>query len=462
MNNFLFILIILQIQFSFPFIKLDGELEQNVIKGVAFILSDPTPEIPKLDNNKKPKLSVVIPVYNEENYIKDVLRSIQLQSLKEIEILFIDDKSTDKSVKKINQFKKEDPRIRLIKNAKNRGILYSRIYGGLQAKADYVTFIDADDLYANPQILEMAYNACIKNDLDILEFDYYGCRFDRAKMLFKDAFLFSNENKNLYNKVYYQPEIQKKFFYQKSTEDILAGIVYNKVYSHNEIEKMADYMGKDFWNQHFIYMEDFIMVYSIARTAESVMLLNFVGVYHWFENPEGMTDSVFALDGDKLKNPDMTNKKLGDYLTMWEKTYDLTENEPDNEYLRMKLIYLLKDPDNRHIFAHTIHFERIINLCKRLYNWKYSSDLAKSFAKEFALETIKFEIPMKKKYSEFFEGDNIFEKNDFKNKDENKKERKKKNKEKNKKEKKEVKQKKTKKEKIKDIDAIDGFIEDDL
>lgn len=215
MNIFLFILIILQIQFSFPLIKLEGEMEQNVIRAVSIVLSDSKPEIPKLEKDYKPKISIVIPVYNEENFIKDVLKSIQMQSLKELEILFIDDKSTDKSVKKINQFKKEDPRIRLIKNAKNRGILYNRIYGGLQAKADYVTFIDADDLYANPQILEMAYNACIKNKLDILEFDYYGGRFDRKKMLFKDAFLFSNQNKDLYDKVYYQPEIKKVFFINK-------------------------------------------------------------------------------------------------------------------------------------------------------------------------------------------------------------------------------------------------------
>ena len=456
MNIFLFILIILQIQFSFPLIKLEGEMEQNVIRAVSIVLSDSKPEIPKLDKDYKPKISIVIPVYNEENFIKDVLKSIQMQSLKELEILFIDDKSTDKSVKKINQFKKEDPRIRLIKNAKNRGILYNRIYGGLQAKADYVTFIDADDLYANPQILEMAYNACVKNDLDILEFDYYGGRFDRKKMLFKDVFLFSNQNKDLYDKVYYQPEIKKRFFYQQGTEDILAGIVYNKVYSHHEIEKMADYMGKDFWNQHYIYMEDFIMVYSIARTAERVMLLGYGGVFHWFENPEGMTDGVFELDGDKLKNPDMTNKKLGDYLTMWEKTFDLTENEPDSEYLRLKLIYLLKDPDNRHVFAKTFHYERIIYLCKRMYTWKYSSDFAKKFAKDFALETINLEIPMKRKYSEFFENDFFGTNNNNKNKGE-KKERKKKNKEK-----KEVKQKKPKKQIIKDIDDIDGFLDDDL
>ena len=120
--------------------------------------------------------------------------------------------------------------------------------------------------------------------------------------------------------------------------------------------------------------------------------------------------------------------------------FDLTENEPDSEYLRMKLIYLLKDPDNRHVFAKTFHYERIIYLCKRMYTWKYSSDFAKKFAKDFALETINLEIPMKRKYSEFFENDFFGTNNNNKNKGE-KKERKKKNKEK-----KEVKQKKPKKQ----------------
>ena len=160
-------------------------MEQTVINSVSFILSDSKPDIPKVDTKAKPKLSIVIPVYNEELYIKNVVKSIQLQSLKEVEILFVDDKSTDKSVKKILELKKKDPRIKLIKNAKNRGILYNRIYGGLQARGDYVSFIDADDLYVNPQILEMSYQACIKHDLDILEFDYFGGRFDlNSKMLF--------------------------------------------------------------------------------------------------------------------------------------------------------------------------------------------------------------------------------------------------------------------------------------
>ena len=433
--------IFLQIQNSFCFIKLEGEMEQTVINAVSFILSPSKPEIPKINTKEKPKITIVIPVYNEEKYIKNVLKSIQLQTLKEVEILFIDDKSTDKSVKKILGFKKEDPRIRLIKNVKNRGILYNRIYGGLQARGNYVSFIDADDLFANPQILEMSYQKCLEHNLDILEFDYFGGRFNINTLEFRDVFLFTNENKKLYDKVYYQPEIKKKFFYQQGTEDILAGIVYNKIYSHKLIEKMADYIGIEFWNQHFIYMEDFLMVFAIARNAERVMLLGYGGIFHWYENPEGMTDGVFTMEGKKLKNPDNTNKKLGDYLSMWERTFDLTEDEKDSEYLRLKLIHLLKDPDNRHVFAQTYHYERIIHLCKRMYTWKYSSNFAKNMAKEFAFETINLEIPMKKKYSEFFEGERLdddFEEKKKKSKKERKKEkkeRKKKEEEKNEKEK---------------------------
>ena len=465
-NFYILIIIFLQIGFSFSFIKLSGEMEQNVINAVTYILSSSKPEIPKIDLNQKPKISIIIPVYNEEKYIKNVLKSIQLQTIKEIEIIFIDDKSTDKSVQKILEYKKKDKRIHLIKNQKNRGILYNRIYGGLQAKGDYVTFIDADDLYANHQILEMSYQACIQNELDLVEFDYFGGRFDIDKLEFKDVFLFTNQNKNLYDKVYYQPEIKKRFFYQYGTEDILAGIVYNKLYCHKLIERMADYIGIDFWNQHFIYMEDFLIVFAAARNAKSVMLLGYGGVFHWYENPEGMTKGVFDMDGKELKYPDNSNKKLGDYLSMWEKTFDLTEDESDSEYLRLKLIHLLKDPDNRHVFAQTYHYERIIQICKRMYNWKYSSDFAKNMAKEFALETIKLEIPMKKKYKEFFL-------DEYSEDDEEKKEKKKK-KEKNTKKKQNKKKeevseneklKKVKKEekKIKDdTEELDGFLDDGI
>ena len=460
MSTLRHIIFIIQIFFSLNnIIKLQGEMEKTVINAVNYVLSGPEVEIPKTIEYKKPKISIIIPVYNEAKYIKNVLKSIQMQSLKEIEIIFVDDKSTDKSVRKITRFQKEDPRIRLIKNKKNRGILYNRIYGGLQAKGKYIGFIDADDIYCNPNILEMAYDTCEKNKLDALEYDYYGGRYDEKTKEFLDIFLFSNQNKDLYDKVFYQPKIKKSFFYSKENPDIIAGIVYNKLYSHKLIERMADYIGEDFWQQHYIYMEDFIISLALARMAKSIMLLGYGGVYHWYENPEGMTKGVFDMDGKRLKYPEVSNKRLGDYLSMWERAFDLTENEPDSEYFRLKLIYLLKDPDNRHVFARTFHYERIIHLCKRMYTWKYSSKYAKDFAKQFAIETINFEVPIHQKYSEStgFDWDDDFISYNTQSYDTSKT---KKKKEKKKVEKKKVKKKKNKEEiKIDDLEQIDGYIE---
>ena len=106
--------------------------------------------------NKKflnPKISFIVSVFNKEKYLKSFISSIQMQDLKEVEIIFIDDFSLDKSYKIINNFKKRDKRIKLIKNKKNMGSLYSRAIGGKIAKANYVIFLDSDDIILKKGIL---------------------------------------------------------------------------------------------------------------------------------------------------------------------------------------------------------------------------------------------------------------------------------------------------------------------
>ena len=78
--------------------------------------------------NSKPKFTVITPVYNKEDYITRVLRSIQNQSYKNIEIIFIDDNSEDNSVKIIKQYQRKDKRIRLITHTKNQGTLKFLIF----------------------------------------------------------------------------------------------------------------------------------------------------------------------------------------------------------------------------------------------------------------------------------------------------------------------------------------------
>ena len=87
------------------------------------------------------------------------------------------------------------------------------MYGALQSRGEYVAFFDVDDIYINPNILEISYNKCIKNKLDVLEFDYFGGRINHENKEFISIHLFTLKDKTLSNKVYYQPDIKKSFFY---------------------------------------------------------------------------------------------------------------------------------------------------------------------------------------------------------------------------------------------------------
>ena len=106
---------------------------------------------------KHPKVSIVISIYNRENYVKSTMRSIQNQNLKEIEIIYIDDFSSDNSVERIKEEQKKDPRIVLYKNKQNMGTLYSKSIGVLLAKGEYIYSLDSDDMFCSENYLSTLY-----------------------------------------------------------------------------------------------------------------------------------------------------------------------------------------------------------------------------------------------------------------------------------------------------------------
>ena len=91
--------------------------------------------------SKKPKASVVIPCYNCRKYILRTIRSVQNQDLSNFEIILINDYSDDDTLSLLEQFQKEDNRIRIINNKNNSGILYSRSIGALSANGKYIILI---------------------------------------------------------------------------------------------------------------------------------------------------------------------------------------------------------------------------------------------------------------------------------------------------------------------------------
>ncbi|HBK83479.1 MAG TPA: glycosyltransferase family 2 protein, partial [Flavobacterium sp.] len=92
-----------------------------------------------------PFFSVIIPLYNKENYVENALKSILKQSFTDYEIIIVNDCSTDNSVSIIESHLHEN--VRLIHHEKNKGLSAARNTGVKNAKADYVTYLDADDLW---------------------------------------------------------------------------------------------------------------------------------------------------------------------------------------------------------------------------------------------------------------------------------------------------------------------------
>lgn len=113
-----------------------------------------------------PRVSVIIPVYNAKAYIGQCLRSILSQSLREVEVICIDDGSTDGSQQAISEYMREDGRIILLKQ-RNMGPAAARNNGIRQARGEYLMFVDADDYLLDLQLLERMYTACRRQQVSI-------------------------------------------------------------------------------------------------------------------------------------------------------------------------------------------------------------------------------------------------------------------------------------------------------
>lgn len=111
---------------------------------------------------KSPKISVIIPVYNQERYIPQCLDSTLDQTLGDLEVVCIDDGSTDGSGAVLDEYAKRDPRV-VVVHRENRGVGYTRNEGLRMAKGEFVAFMDPDDYYPDDKVFEKMYAAAKEN-----------------------------------------------------------------------------------------------------------------------------------------------------------------------------------------------------------------------------------------------------------------------------------------------------------
>ncbi len=116
------------------------------------------------------KVSIIVPVYNVEAYLERCVDSILCQSLQEIEVLLVDDGSTDACGEICDQYAGQDHRVKVIHKA-NGGLSDARNAGIKQATGAFIGFVDGDD-YIEPEMYEVLYQACLENDAPIGACDY--------------------------------------------------------------------------------------------------------------------------------------------------------------------------------------------------------------------------------------------------------------------------------------------------
>lgn len=116
------------------------------------------------------KVTVIVPIYNAEAFLRPAIDSILDQSLREIEIICVDDGSTDGSLKIIKEYQKRDARIRIV-TQNNAGPGMARNNGLRRARGEYIAFLDADDFF-DAEFLSKMYETAAADDLDIVVTDY--------------------------------------------------------------------------------------------------------------------------------------------------------------------------------------------------------------------------------------------------------------------------------------------------
>lgn len=103
--------------------------------------------------NNSSLVSIIVPVYNAEKFIKDTIKTVLDQTYENWELLLVNDCSTDKCVEIIKEYQQKDKRIKLFSNSKNSGAAVSRNKGIEESRGRYIAFLDADDLW-EPKKLE--------------------------------------------------------------------------------------------------------------------------------------------------------------------------------------------------------------------------------------------------------------------------------------------------------------------
>ena len=230
-----------------------------------------------------PKLSVIVPVYNTEKYLRECIDSILAQTFTDFELILVDDGSTDSSGAICDEYAGKDDRIQVI-HQQNGGVTSARKNGVRHGCGMYFSFIDSDD-WIHPEMLALMVDKSVKSNVDMAICDLFlesGTRTELAACLAEEGFYHKGE---LRDKIY--PTMLMDIRFRRPG---ILGSSCNKIFHKKVLEKV-------FWqvDDSFVYAEDALFSYAALLESNSIFILR-RPLYHYRQHSES---AMHQYSGEK-------------------------------------------------------------------------------------------------------------------------------------------------------------------
>ena len=219
-----------------------------------------------------PKVSVCIPVYNVEPYIARCIESVQSQSLRDVEIIVVNDCTPDKSMEIVRKYADEDCRIKIVEHDVNHGLMIARRTGYMAASGDYITFCDSDDTLADGA-LEKLYSAAVKENADIVSGIIQYIRNNGSSYLWPNKMTYGTDKESIYKSL-----LNNECGHNLCSRMFRRELLQN--YSYQSFEGVT--VG-----------EDGILFYQLVENASKIIAIDSV-VYEYYQNKDSSTNVILC------------------------------------------------------------------------------------------------------------------------------------------------------------------------
>lgn len=266
------------------------------------------------------KVSIIVPIYNLEHYLRQCLDSCINQTLRDIEVICVNDGSIDNCSEIINEYAIKDNRIKII-NQDNQGLSIARNHGMDIAQGEYILFLDSDDWLAL-DCCEVAYNQAKENNNDFICFSYYNCD-NNGEIINHTDF---NKLKNIIKNKQINPKSVKDSHY------IQSAFVWNKIYNRRWLNDNHIKFIKMEW-------EDLPFTIMAFINSSSFSLIN-KPLYYYRNREDSLTKRVSIKGAIKSKTIPLT------YILKTEDNKNLLKTYM-NYYFASLFWWYKKLPNNR-------------------------------------------------------------------------------------------------------------------